>query len=109
MHACSRADRGPAVPVQRIYSFDQQTSLNCIREVSATANDSAAAKDVQLAQVFHSSLFAAQQWNQYTARGKKLRSGRVYISARKVDSGCFAWRLTQAHCENAVHLSRDES
>ena len=38
---------------QRIYSFDQQTSLNSIREVSATANDSAAAMDAQLAQVLH--------------------------------------------------------
>ena len=45
---------GPCrAPVQRIYSFDQQTSLNSIREVSATANDSAAAKDIQLAQVLH--------------------------------------------------------
>lgn len=45
---------GPCrAPAQRIYSFDQQTSLNAIREVSATANDSAAAMDLQLAQVLH--------------------------------------------------------
>ncbi|KAK9832701.1 hypothetical protein WJX81_001352 [Elliptochloris bilobata] len=36
--------------MQRIYSFDQQTSLNAVREVSATANDSAARMDIQLAQ-----------------------------------------------------------
>ena len=46
-------------PAQRIYSFDQQTSLNSIREVSATANDSAAAMDMQLAQVLPTSCFAA--------------------------------------------------
>ena len=37
--------------MQRIYSFDQQTALNAIREVSATANDSAAKLDAELAQV----------------------------------------------------------
>ena len=35
---------------QRIYSFDQQTALNTIREVSATANESAAQKDAELLQ-----------------------------------------------------------
>ena len=53
--------------MQRIYSFDQQTSLNSIREVSATANDSAAAMDLQLAQVLHLWGFAGQPSLEYSA------------------------------------------
>lgn len=53
--------------MQRIYSFDQQTSLNAIREVSATANDSAAAMDLQLAQVRHLCDFTGQQSLKHSA------------------------------------------
>ena len=84
--------------MQRIYSFDQQTSLNAIREVSATANDSAAAMDLQLAQVLH-----AWDYCETAVAAQPKESGQGaggMISVSMLDRGV----LPGACLEDIVHL-----